>query len=315
MKLKSISPSRIKTWDTCRFKYWLTYHTDLKLKENWGGMHGSLIHDVLENFTNGKDTDWMGRLYKGYGGVLDTLDYHQRPIVMESPLVWAKPKDFAEKQPMCDSCPYKGDDGTCIISREQLTELSGCPRDLFQGSIAMVQFVMEKYKDIWPHILRDSEGNMIGTEYGFRLPLPGTDVPVIGYMDLVVVWPDGVVEIIDYKTGTWTQTYDDCMKDIQVKTYALAARRIFVDDILDQGFDFKDVILTFDYFQGKPVTVGFTEEQDQETANELVKKVREIESAHDIWRCVRDPDTFWKCKALCDKDVCKAQWKGKFKVD
>jgi len=103
MKIKSISPSRIKTWEQCRFKYWLNYHTDIDLKSNWGAAHGSLIHDVLENYSNKDDTDWMGRLYSGYGGTLETLDYHQKPVIMPSPLTLAKPKDFAEKTPHCNS--------------------------------------------------------------------------------------------------------------------------------------------------------------------------------------------------------------------
>jgi hypothetical protein len=266
----------------------------------------------LENYSNGDDTDWMQRLYDGYGGTLQTLDYHQKPITMESPLVWAKPKDYAEQQPHCAACPYKGDDGTCTINREPLDALTGCPKHLFQISIDMLRQVMDKYRDIWPMILRDPEGKLIGAEYGFRMPLPGVDVPVIGFMDLAIDDGNGTLEIIDYKSGAWTQTYDECRKDIQVRTYSLAARRVFVDDIMGRGFDFDNVILTFDYFQGKPVTLAFTEEEDSETERVLSNKVREIQEAHDIDRCVRDPDTFWKCKALCDPAVCKDEWSGKF---
>ena len=105
------------------------------------------------------------------------------------------------------------------------------------------------------------------------------------------------------------------MEDIQVKTYDLASHRIFVDDVLGLGFNFKNIILTFDYFQGKPITVGFTDEQREETSRELTAKVREIQQAHEIFRCVRDPSTFWKCKSLCDKDVCIERWKGKFSAN
>jgi len=314
MKLKRISPSRIKTWDQCRFKYWLTYHTDRKLKSNWGAAHGSLIHDILENYANEEDTDWMRRLYEGYGGTLETLDYYQNPVTMESPLIWAKPKDYAEKQPHCSSCPY-AQDGLCTINREKLDDLSGCPRDLFQFSIEMMRDTIDRYRDIWPALLRDKGGRIIGTEYEFSMPLPGVDVDVIGVMDLAIAYPERkTVEIIDYKTGVWTQDYGQCYDDIQVRTYSLASRRIFIDDILDLGFDFDNVILTFDYFQGKPVTLGFSEDEDLETEVKLVKKVREIQGAHEIYRCVRDPETYWKCKSLCDKEVCKDEWKGKFTV-
>ena len=106
LELKSVSPSRIKTYDMCKFKYWLTYHCpEVSLKSNWGASHGSLVHDVLENYSTGRDLDWVSRLYRGYGGVLESLDRHQKPTTVESPLVWAKPKDYADNRPHCDTCP------------------------------------------------------------------------------------------------------------------------------------------------------------------------------------------------------------------
>ena len=65
MLIKNASASRIETFNTCLFKYWLTYHEKAKLKSNWGASHGSLLHDILEKYANGSDKDWMDRLYKG----------------------------------------------------------------------------------------------------------------------------------------------------------------------------------------------------------------------------------------------------------
>lgn len=327
LKLKSISPSRIKTFDMCKFKYWLTYHTDHVLKSNWGAAHGSLVHDVLENYSNGNDTDPIGRLYRGYGGTLETLDRYQKPEIMESPLVWAKPKDYADKVPYCDTCPYaKPEEKICGISRESLDQLSGCPRDLFDGSISMVERTIARYKDTWEKVLRDPNGTPVGCEYGFRLPVADTDVPMIGYMDFVEQIDDDTVHVIDYKTGTWTQTYDECRQDIQVRMYSLASRREFIDDINNQGYKFKNVILTFDYFTKQPITVAFTEEEDAQTEAFVADKIREIESTEWISRIVPNNDAFeernsrggykyFKCQYLCDSKVCSKEWTGRFQAD
>jgi len=326
LKLKSISPSRIKTFDMCKFKYYLTYCTDEVLKSNWGAAHGSLIHDVLEQYSNGSDLDPIGRLYRGYGGTLETLDRHQEPEVMESPLVWAKPKDYANKKPYCDTCPYaKNEEGICGISREDLSDLPGCPRDLFDGSISMIERTMSRYEETWKHILRDENNAPVGCEYGFRINIPGTDVPIIGYMDLVVEEDPETIHVIDYKSGTWTQSYDECREDIQVKMYSLACRREFIDDISNKGYNYKNVILTFDYFTKNPITLAFTKEEDDATEEYVLRKIQEIQSTEWIDRIVPNNEAFqernarnghkyFKCEYLCDSKVCARRWEGKFKA-
>lgn len=327
LKLNSISPSRIKTYDTCKFKYWLTYCCpDVQLKSNFGAVHGSLIHDVLENYSNGSDMDPIGRLYRGYGGTLETLDRYQKPEIMESPLVWAKPKDYANKKPYCDTCPYvKTEENVCGISREPLDNLPGCPRDLFDGSIAMVERTISRYQEAWDRVLRDQDGVPIGCEYGFNITIPGTDVPMIGYMDFVEVIDQDTIHVTDYKTGTHTQNYEECRKDIQVKMYSLASRRVFVDDVENRGFNFKNVILTFDYFTGSPITVAFSKDEDLETEKYVRDKIHEIQSTEWIDRIVRNNEELetktrygqvaFTCKYLCDSDVCKKLWKGRFKTE
>jgi len=320
LKLKSISPSRIKTFDMCKYKYWLTYNCpDIILKSNWGAAHGSLQHDVLEHLSTGEDTDPIARLFRGYGGVLETLGRYGDPEVMESPLVWAKPKDYADKKPYCDTCPYAADDHTCAISRKPLDNLPGCPRELFDGSVAMLENTIERYREIWKKMLCDPDGKPIGAEYMFKIAISGTDVPILGIMDLVFEEDPDTIHVIDYKSGAWTQNYEECCEDIQVKMYSLASRREFIDDVGGKGYKYKNVILTFDYFTKNPITVAFTAEQDAETEDFVRRKVKEIQNTKWIDRVVRSNDDFakrwtWKCKSLCDSNVCADKWEGRFKT-
>lgn len=320
LDLKSCSPSRIKTFDMCKFKYWMTYHCPgLKLKSNWGAAHGSLLHDILENLANEVDTDWMKRLYKGYAGELSTLDRKGQPEIMESPLVWAKSKDYTDKKPYCDTCPYKQDD-ICSISRQRLTELRGCPRELFDGSVNMLESTIKRYRDgIWQKMLRNTNGVPIGTEYSFDIKINGSDVPLIGIMDLVIEEDPDTIHIIDYKSGAWVQNYSECREDIQVKIYSMASRKEFIDDVNKKGYKYKNVILTFDYFTSNPITLAFTAEEDAATEKWTAAKINEIQSTKWIDRIVRSNEDFsqrwaWKCKSLCDTEVCASKWNGRFEA-
>lgn len=317
LKLKSISPSRIKTFDMCRFKYWLTYNCpNIKLKSNFGASHGSLIHDILENYSSGTDTDWASRLYRGYAGKLETKDRSGNVVVMETPLKLAKTKEFQDKKPYCDTCPY-ATNNACSISQEPLDNLSGCPRDLFDNSINMLQQTIDRYQNTWKKILK-RDGIIIGTEYEFNILIPGTSVPMIGIMDLVIEENADTIHIIDYKAGSWTQDYKECKEDIQVRMYSLAARREFIDDINNKGYKYKNIILTFDYFTKQPITLAFTKDEDNKTEKYVCDKIKEIESTEYIWRIVKSNEDFqsksaWKCNSLCDTVVCSTEWKGRFK--
>jgi hypothetical protein len=255
---------------------------------------------------------------------LETLDRDGEMEMMESPLVWAKEQEYQNKKPMCDVCPYAVGE-SCSISLEKLDQLTGCPRELFDGSISMLEEVIGRYTNTWDKILRDDQGVPIGAEYQFAIPLEGRpDVPIIGFMDLVVTEDGDTVHVIDYKAGKKTQGYMECREDIQAKMYSLACRKEFIEDVSGKGYNFKNVVLTFDYFREKPTILSFTEEEDAATEKFVVDKINEIEGTDWIDRIVRDNQeletkTKWgqvafTCKYLCDSDVCKANWDGRFQV-
>lgn len=320
LKLKSVSPSRIKTFDACKFKYWLTYHCPgIKLKSNWGAVHGTLLHDILENLSNDVDKDWMQRLYRGYAGQLETKNREGKLELMPTPLLLAKTKEYHDKKPYCDTCPYKSGE-QCGISLEPLNKLTGCPRNLFDNSVSMLESVIKRYQNkIWNKILRDKNGVPIGTEYSLNVKIKDSEIPIIGFMDLVIEEDPETIHIIDYKAGVWTQGYQECRDDIQVKIYSMASRKEFIEDVNNKGYKYKNVILTFDYFTSDPITIAFTADEDAATERWTANKIKEIQSTKWIDRIVRSNEDFsqkwaWKCRSLCDTEVCAAQWKGKIEA-
>ena len=306
MQINSISASRYKTFDMCLFKYWLTYfRDDIKLKSNWGASVGSLIHDILENLVLEKDKDWVNRLYLGFSGKLLNLD---------SPLIWAKEDDYKNQKPKCDICPFKLDN-KCRISGENLGQLSGCPKKLFEWCYNIVEKAIKKYQnEFWPKILRDSNNQIIGSEYNFSIPLSDIGVNLIGFFDLVLKHDEDTIEIVDYKSGSWTQNFDECYQDIQCKAYGFAAYKEFVDDINHKGFKFKNVMLTFDYFMNSPVTFTYPIEEMSNIEKLIINQIIKIKNTHNITRVIGNGSFNWKCKSLCDIEVCKKEWDGSFIV-
>jgi hypothetical protein len=290
----------------CPFKYWLTYCLKVKLKTNFGAVHGNLLHDILEYYAKREDRDWMRRLYEGYSGRLQTENSFGQAVVLESPLQYAKDKDYKEQTPLCDTCPFKGD-GICNISREPLDDLSGCPKKLFQESINLMEYALAKYGDSY------DDGSLIGAEYRFKHQPETWNVPGIGIMDLVRRVDDETVEIIDYKTGNWVNKYDECIEDIQPRFYSMIGRKIFVDDIENQGYNFKNVFVTFDYFKGQTVRMAFSEEDDRQTEIYIANIIQKIQDTDLVTRIAYGDNEFKRiCYNLCDVAVCSNEWKGNF---
>lgn len=320
IELTTISASRIKTFDHCLFKYYLQYHTDLPRGSNFGAQNGSLVHNILEQYATKKDAHWLERLLKGYNGTLSISDRDGNSEIMESPLTYAKAstaKNMQERYhnlvPDCDNCIFKGKN-ICKISREPLDKLTGCPKKLFQDTEKMIKEAIIRYEDIWSKILKDDSGNYIGIEYPFHIEVANTGVAMNGFMDLVYEEDQYTIHIVDYKAGTWIQTYEKCMQDIQARMYSLAGRKEFIEKL-----GYKNIILTFDYFQGQPITVAFSLEQDLSTENYLINKIKEIQSVSEINRIVSCDEElgvgeFWQCKAICAPELCKKMWKGKFNI-
>jgi len=311
MLIKNASSSRIETFNTCLFKYWLTYHDKAKLKSNWGASHGNLLHDILEKFANNSDKNWMDRLYKGYGGVLITEDKFGAKVTLESPLIWAKPADYKDAKPECDTCPF-AKDGTCSISLQKLDDLKGCPRKLFEKSVTILKDVFRRYNPLY-----SDEKMLVGTEYKIEFKIPNTKVPLICILDLVIDRGNGIVEVIDYKFGNYTKDFDTLAVDVQARICSYAARKEFIEDINKKGHNFKYVFLTFDYFMKAPSTVAFTATQDAATEQSLINTAMKIKNTTVVTRLCgdKDPTSHWKCKAMCDPDVCRAKWKGIFTVN
>lgn len=100
---------------------------------------------------------------------------------------------------------------------------------------------------------------MLETKYG--------EVPMVYIIDRLDRHDDGDLEVVDYKSGVWTLSYEQLRSDVQARTYATA---------IWKSHGAQRVWVTFDYLRSNPVGVRFTAEQCQDHYNYLVRLAERI---------------------------------------
>ena len=291
MKLTSLSASRIKTWQRCKFQYFLQYVARIDLGTNWGARHGTAIHSVLEEYAKGNRC-WEKELLKEY--------LHVDKEIGTTILGHAKKVDYGDIKQKCSSCPLY-EDGFCGLEGCPVVKIDGCGRLLWGRS----KRLLEKYLDEHAYIY---DRPILGIEKHFKLSIDHRDV--IGIIDFIYEMQDGTIHMIDYKTSKkWepSQNYKAMKKDIQAKLYAWAMSEMFPD---------KNCMLTFFFFMNRPITLWYNKAEIESIRAELSGIWDEIVAFEERYanRIIdsgygRIPN---ECRYLCDMGVCEKEWK-KFK--
>jgi len=352
LDIKSISASRIKTFEHCNFKYILNYmlkecndceetfytveqtepkqcphcggedYSRVTLRSNWGANHGTALHQIMENYalairgttedgkkvsaTNTKKwLNWQNELKRIYKRGTDNGQTDPDFAIFDI----AKPKDVTDPEKWCISCQSGKEDALCKRTGETLAYMNtrgcqGCPEGLYHESIK----IMTKYVARHDAILRNKK--ILGIEAAFNIDfgmkdIHGNDMRSTGFIDLVVEEDPDTCHIIDHKFGMWKPSFDEFSEDIQVKLYSYAARKLFPG--------YKEYLVTFDYARTSPLSYSFTEEEDELTRQQVVKYWESIAGPQMVRRTMvqgdgKDPESSWKCKVMCDAQVCKKQW-------
>jgi hypothetical protein len=355
MDIRTISASRIKTYDMCRYKYVLNYmffvcdeckesfysnemagmeacpyckgtkYHKPEMKSNWGAEHGSALHEIIENYAlairgtyeDGKLIDNVDKL-KWLDWPERLKDIYKRNAKGKALYDIAKPKDVADSTKWCKGCTSKKKNALCLITGETLLDMQskgcqGCPQSLYEESVAL----FTKYINRYDPILKQRK--ILGVETEFTLDLGlidihGNPMKSFGYIDLITELDSETIELIDHKFGSWVPTFEEFIEDIQVKMYSMIVRSLFPQ--------YKEYIITFDYARKNPLSYCFEPEDEEKTKQELIAKWKEIAAPQLIRRTIiqgdgKNPDSSWKCKAMCDVKICNKEWpkfKDKFGV-
>jgi hypothetical protein len=150
----------------------------------------------------------------------------------------------------CESCPWATKDGLCSIANRAYTTLDGCPRPNFEDDLALTKATIENddYK------IFDRE--IIGAEVAFEVDLGGFKLK--GVIDLVTKIDDETIEVIDFKSGNNTKSYNELKKDPQMRSYHLIAKKLWPE--------YKCRMMTLYYLRKlRPVTCAFDDDDDELT--------------------------------------------------
>lgn len=127
-------------------------------------------------------------------------------------------------------------------------------------------------------------------EYEFRSPI-SSDLKIGGRIDRVDVWPDGTVEIVDYKTGAKLPEQKDVDKNLQLSFYALAAKDLKMGD---------KIKLTLIYLKFNQAISTDRTQSDLEKVREQILKIRD-EIQNSDFACTGHFCDSCAFKMLCDR--------------
>ena len=244
------------------------------MKSNFGAEHGTGLHWVLECYANGireKEEDGTKLTKKQIKEYL-----HWRENVED---VWRPNPKFKEGKE---------------FNLLNLVKKDEDPDKLKIESFNLIEEYLARQSSIYV------PEKILGVESEFNIDLGevdmlGTKMLAKGFMDFVYKINDDSIEMIDYKFGKKTQTYDEVYSDYQSKIYSMALRQLYPG--------YKNYYLTFDYMRGKPISVCYTDDDGVATKKDLIEKWKQIVRPQVITRNIG-----WHCNALCDKKLCDREW-------
>lgn len=296
MRIFSLSASKIKTFKQCEFKYYLSYHLMLSTGTSFAAEQGSMVHVIFEK---------LGQDIRDGIPLDDSYIYNNwRKEVLyayREEELWRLSKLAEDREKQCTGCPFNID-GTCEVAGKPIDSFAGCPKDEYEDAINLCEKVIANKEVMFP-----LDRKIIDVEDVFKLEIPdGDNDPIVvnGIIDVVTELDDDTIEIVDYKTGKYIQSYNECAKDPQLLIYNLAVRR--------QRPEYKDVFITIYYLRRRPLTLTFEARDEEGTENALrhyYHTIKAIESP--VRRCDRYGEGTsydYVCDKMCDRKLCDEQW-------
>lgn len=295
MKLFSLSASKIKTYKMCPFKFYLSYHRLLDNRMSWAAENGSMVHVIFERM--GEDIrDGVPRkesnIFKNWQ---DEVLYAYRDQGL-----WKLSPKAIEREKNCIGCKYNID-GQCQIAGASIDKFEGCPITEYEDALMMVEKVVND-----EGITSPFNKKIIDVEDKFKLEIPDgrNTIIVNGIIDVVTELDKSTIEIIDYKTGKFVQSYNECIKDPQLLIYHLAAKRKFST--------YDNFMITIMYLRKKNLTLSFGKGDEAGTEKALRHYWHTIlGNESPARRCDRRDGSIKYdhiCKYMCDIETCEKEY-------
>lgn len=273
MIIKGISPSSYKAVDWCQNKFYISYGLGYREPSGKKAEIGNIVHDALECLGLSKiNQDKKTFKHDELGEFSHPIDPDDVILKAYTHYAFLSHHDYNEKDlKECKRLMYKVLDCGMYDPRK----------------LNVIE--TEKYFDFL--IMEDWAKYEHGGETGY--------IGIRGIIDMITAPEDGVLHIVDWKTGqrkNWETgkaiTIEDMNKDIQLLMYCYAASRLFPE--------IKTIIVTIFYVKdGGPFTLEpFNQEKKEFVENKLRERFHMITN-------IKEPKLLsynrkhWKCTKLC----------------
>lgn len=289
MKVHSLSASKIKTIKQCEFKYYLEYHLALDTGTSFAAEQGSMVHVIFEKFGEAK-RDGIDH------PTIESTWYDEILYAYREEELWRLSNKALEREKDCDNCGHYNQGG-CNIAGKPIDTFAGCPRDEFEDAIWLVEKVINDKT-----LQNPLNKKVIEVEQWFEMKIKdgNEEIPVVGLMDIVTELDNKTIEVVDYKSGNYTQSYNECVKDPQLLIYHLAARRSY------KNYD--NILITIYYLRKKPLTLAFGPADEAATERALKKYWMLIKANESPRRRCDKPNGKIEfdhvCKYMCNPEMC-----------
>jgi len=312
MKIPHVSPSRLKKALECQFQYFLSYEwfwADELFTYTFCSEFGTTVHETLEEYVTAKGEIDYKKVYAE-----KIAEYKPFADDMGKAPSKARASFFIDKD--CANCPHF-DSGTAHcgimpmhveedeeeITSQHVNNFNGCPKKLYDEGLAMVELAIDRYSKYFKTGIKNEDnpgGKVIGVEaeanVSWGSDVEGKDIKMKGFIDLVVEYDEETLLVVDYKTGYSVPEHEKFIKDLQPRMYSYAAKIMYPE--------YKYHWVQFDYFRGIPMEHAFTDDDDEQTRQQVVGLYNKISKARSIKRRGED----WYCKYLCNRPFCDQKW-------
>ncbi len=270
------------------------YHLGLEDEASFAAENGTLMHFVFEKFGEAKRDGIEDAPIKSY--------WYDEILRAYQEGLWMMSKKSLEASKSCETCEFNKY-GTCEIADDNINNFQGCPKKDFLDTVELVRKIVEDKSPSSP-----LNKNIIDVEHKFELKIKheGEEIPVIGYIDIITELDDETIEIVDWKSGKYTMSYEECSKDPQLLIYNLAVRSEFPS--------YKNFFITIWYLRSNAMTLSFGKEDFDSTKKALIKYWKLIKGDESpTRRCDRNNGTVYFdhiCKYMCKPELCKVHFEN-----
>ena len=296
-----IRSSSYNNYDYCQMQYFITYVLGHRSISGKKAQLGTIIHKVMECLASCKkelQENIDSKNLSVADDALGKIDYTKRSLYTKKFVNSLIDRSFEYYTDNCVHNYTQADKKFCVTNSYKALEYNDGQFDPRKRNVvdAEPQFDIPIEEDWAKYKYKMPDGKIIEGQLAIK-----------GTIDLVTKVDEGIIEVIDWKTGrrlNWAtgeeKTYEKLLEDPQLLLYNYAISKLYPE--------YEQAIMTIFFVRdGGPFSMCF-DKSDQDKFLEMLKnRVKQIQNNNFPQLISRNRSSF-KCTKLCH--FCKNKWPG-----